>query len=154
PSDVANMRPSAAVTTADSVLVAWTADKSPVSGKTTRENVRPSVLRNTTPPRPTSQQMVSEGADTPVRSEATPVGTGSHVAPLSGDRWSLDPVIRQRTVEARAGETFAAAIFCAAVSADFSSSRATAGGDAAGALRLGAAAGTALSARAAPAVCF
>src|SRR5262245_33121503 len=56
PSVVVKTRPVTVVTRAACALVAVTVARSRLFGNGTRENVRPSVDRRTTPPRPTIQQ--------------------------------------------------------------------------------------------------
>jgi len=83
PSDVANVRPSCAVTVAFRSSLARTDCRSTGSGNAMRTHVRPSIERTTVPPGPTSQQTVGDGASPEVSVTFTPVCCVSHVAPPS-----------------------------------------------------------------------
>jgi hypothetical protein len=84
--------------------VARTAERSTDTGKTTGRHWRPSIVRSTTPLRPTSQQTADDGDEPATRSDVAPACCGCHVAPPSLER-STDrpPAIRQRLMGS--GET-------------------------------------------------
>src|ERR1700704_6337000 len=83
-SEVANVRPSAEDTDAERASVAMTADRTVISGKVTRCQVRPSTERHTAPPRPTTQQIPAAGDDPAVSSLCAAGIAVLHEAPQSG----------------------------------------------------------------------
>ena len=96
---VLNSRPSAVVTVAMRASLARTDNRSVISGAGSRRHVRPSVVRRTTPPRPTIQHTVVDTAAPAVSARVHP-GAGRFPSwPLRRlDRSTSLPARRQRII--------------------------------------------------------
>src|SRR4051812_40764025 len=108
--------------------------RSIASGNATRCHVRPSVDRATVPASPTIQHTVGDGAVPEESTARTPLDCACQFAPASTLRWTLVPLIRQRTFGsgeaisiAAAGAAFAAVCMVDRATVESSAARGAAG---------------------------